>query len=150
MQSIWLMKFYAILLSISLLTLFACKEEIVEPATKTELLSNQWIFDKAFLNDTTELTFGDGMINYYEYKENGEYILRIDAIYDDDEQFVIGSWEFYNFEEYLIRYTPEYIIRTLSFPEKTDTVKIVKLEETKFWISREFSSDIVEFRYIPR
>ena len=144
------MKFYAILLSIYLLTLFACKEVIVEPITKGELLSKQWILNKTVLNDTTELSFGDGMINYYEYKENGEYILRIDATYDDDEQFVIGSWEFYNSEENLILNSPEFSIREIIFSARTDSFKIVVLEEEKLRISQEFNSDILEFRYIPR
>ena len=67
-----------------------------------------------------------------EFMRDGTYLME----YDKDTastQFAIGTWEFYDKQQYLILHLPEVTVRTAKFSMR-DTVQISKLKNDELWL----------------
>jgi hypothetical protein len=101
-------------------------------------LTNKWK-RTSFISDGEEYT-STGWLNYYEFKENGSYIINIpaDSISTID---IIGTWKFTNDKKNKIITTlPEFKYRNMTYTADTVEYELNSLRKKSMKLTRNLSS----------
>lgn len=120
-----------IVLFVFVVTLLSCGKYEDGPTfsvhTKNERVINTWKIVSG-----NNLYNNIAAIDKYKYSQNG----LLEMTFSGDTagtQTVKGNWYFYKHKKQIINYFPASTYRHFSFPERYDTLVILRLKEKEFW-----------------
>lgn len=116
----------------------ACKKydegPLLSLRSRKARLAGKW--EKEVGDDILVLT---ALIHSYEFKKDGVYLMEYDKG-PTTTQVAVGTWEFYNKDQFLVTYLPEVRVRTAVFSMR-DTLKILRLRRDELWLTSEGGSE---------
>ena len=107
-------------------------------------LCRKWQTDKEFINGQS-VQFS-AIFKYFEFKKNGDYIEVVDVPNNTDQE-IIGTWKFYDKQQFIINNIPSYSYRGRIYPENTDTIEILRLKKNQLWVGKEINNSKIEVQY---